>query len=331
MTQQGPLFHYFPLLPTELRLEIWRYCLPSRIVEVHNAPYQGPLPGQSLKHYKRQLAPSLPCLPLAPPIISRVCQESRYFVLSHGGLRPIGLKHTRVWFDKRTDTISIDPDHLSLFTLYEEGFICEEEVISSVLQSCLSDLTIPLAIGSHLVECACELLFLSRFHQSGKQDIAQWAMERISQRTECTVVLEKVLLHLDYSDACACGLWGLLGESNPAHVDVQDPAQIQKLRNAYNARRKRNKRQGEWLIESLGEYLVPENINRRITTFTTCFESLSGCNQSNPSTGNGVSDQDECFPTSVSLRMLPKFNYVLAVYFCQCNIAVGTKESRSNV
>ncbi|KAI1739221.1 hypothetical protein F4680DRAFT_466728 [Xylaria scruposa] len=220
MTTRGPSFHYFPLLPPELRLEIWKYCLPSRIVEVHEAFHLTPLPGQRFDIY--QQAPSIPSLPLNSPIISRVCREARYFALSHGGFQPIGLKHMTVCFDKRTDIISIDPEHLSLYLIREEGVGVLLRREAPILMKCLSDPTIPLAIGSHLVERAEELPFLAGDKQKA-QGITQWAVEFISQRTECIVVLDKASVHdIDHSDACACGLWGILAESNPAHVDVQD-------------------------------------------------------------------------------------------------------------
>ncbi|KAI0970440.1 hypothetical protein F4678DRAFT_436819 [Xylaria arbuscula] len=35
--------------------------------------------------------------PLAPPLLSRVCREARYFAISRGGLRLIKLGHARAW------------------------------------------------------------------------------------------------------------------------------------------------------------------------------------------------------------------------------------------
>lgn len=216
-----PSFDYFTMFPTELRLEIWSYCLPSRIVEVHDALYDSPLPGMPLDLHQKVVAQLLRSLPLAPPIISKVCRESRYVALRHGGLWPIGLKHARAWFDKRTDSISFDPKCASISFLRCKNNVRRGD-ISSTLRGFLSDTTIPLCIGNQLVECAIERLTLFRGRQKGRNKVAQWAMECIAKRTECTVILQKVALHLNHQDACGCGLFGLFAESSPAHINAQD-------------------------------------------------------------------------------------------------------------
>ncbi|GAW25064.1 hypothetical protein SAMD00023353_0102770 [Rosellinia necatrix] len=309
VTQRWPLFHYFPLLPAELRLKVWRYCLPFRVIEVYDAPQASLLcavPG---------IVESLPSLSLEPPIISRVCREARNVVLSRGGIQPIGLKHMRAWFDTRTDIISIDPEHVLFFVLRGNGLMRRQDV-SAILQGYISDPTIPLAISSQLIEGGWECLLQCKGTQR-RRSVVRWAMECMSQRTECVVVLDHAAVHLDYDYACACGLWGLLAESSLAYVDAQDPAQIQKLRNVHRNERstggKYPERPG---IKSLGEYFAPENTDQRIASFTYCVEALWLQYRTNPDMGDdaALDDYDKRFWVAVSSRQPPKFTYVVAVH-----------------
>lgn len=226
--QRGTSFESFMLLPPELRLEIWEYCLPSRIIEVYDASCESLFSGMPLRIRRSLVGPFLLDKPVTPPLISRVCRESRFFALRHGGLQPVGLKHARMWFDKRTDSISFNPRNAAMFFLRGSDNVRRKD-ISPILQKFLSDSTIPLCIGSRLVECAIEYdyytslgLALPHPEPKGKKDVAEWAVECISKRIECTVILEKVVLHLNHQDACECGLFGLFAESSPTHIDIKD-------------------------------------------------------------------------------------------------------------
>jgi hypothetical protein len=82
-------FTLFPKLPVEIREEIWRYCLPHRVCEL-DMPYDrvvfydrnnrdGPWPCelQYTTHFNGR-----------PPLISRVCRESRSVSFKAGGILP---------------------------------------------------------------------------------------------------------------------------------------------------------------------------------------------------------------------------------------------------
>lgn len=223
--RRGVSFDYFRLLPTELRLEIWRHCLPSRIAEIHVVCYGPSLNVEILDTYLKTSPPFRLSVPTKPPLISRVCQESRSVALNHGGLKPLGPSNVHMWFDKRTDSLSFDPTHLLMFLMRGKDD-ARNIYVPSTLQTLLSDKATPLCIGSRLIECTVERDFypsaLPNGQKSKQKGVAGWAVEHMSQRTECTVIFEKVALHLNHQDACECGLFGPFAESTPAHVDVQD-------------------------------------------------------------------------------------------------------------
>lgn len=67
-------FHYFSRLPPEIRIAIWKFCLPNRVTELvypDNSDYC------QLRHASS--------LNSKPPIISRVCHESRQVAFGEGG------------------------------------------------------------------------------------------------------------------------------------------------------------------------------------------------------------------------------------------------------
>ena len=73
----GDTFHPFPRLPTELREEIWRLCLPHRVSEL-DYPYNWLIGGPEA--YREKFPCSLRSTSDSngrPPLLTRVCVESR--------------------------------------------------------------------------------------------------------------------------------------------------------------------------------------------------------------------------------------------------------------
>lgn len=78
-------FHLFPWLPIELRFEIWRLCLPHRVCEKDLAFYH-------ISFDRPDDNTPTPCFLYQttevngrPPVITRVCHESRAVALKTGG------------------------------------------------------------------------------------------------------------------------------------------------------------------------------------------------------------------------------------------------------
>ncbi|KAI0378898.1 hypothetical protein F5Y04DRAFT_283269 [Hypomontagnella monticulosa] len=206
--QHEPSFGYFRLLPLELRLEIWRYCLPSRVMEVHAACYGASLDGEIFDDYQEEGGTLVRA---KPPLVSRVCRESRSVALEHGGLEPIGPSLTNVWFDKSTDSLSFNPYHLRMFLTH--NIIYDDHIeLPPTIQKLLSDSTIPFCTDGSFV----------RSLANGNNAMMEWMVEHALWRTECTVVINRLSLHMGYQDACDSGLFGLFAESSPAYIDVRD-------------------------------------------------------------------------------------------------------------
>lgn len=91
-------FHYFPELPLELRLHIWRYTFPNS----HNIPlYCG---------YRKP--PLSPDVSIFPPIISRINRESRAETWVH---------YTMLWPPEKSNLrLCINPkrDYISIYLLH---------------------------------------------------------------------------------------------------------------------------------------------------------------------------------------------------------------------
>jgi len=95
---QSRSFHRFPKLPPELRLHIWRFCLPRRLVELEPG-CTSPNSGRRTRGKRVQSR---------PPAISAVCFEARLVALEHGGFRLFNCSANFAslgWFDTSRDTL----------------------------------------------------------------------------------------------------------------------------------------------------------------------------------------------------------------------------------
>ncbi|KAI8952551.1 hypothetical protein F4801DRAFT_577313 [Xylaria longipes] len=226
-------FPHFTRLPTEIRLMIWRCCLPPRIVEVIWEQYHcifGPL---GIDKTWTDIALSLP---VKPPLISRVCRESReeaLFRAKYDIERPIKLsrcpgyahpeptwrERVNLWFDKSIDTIIFHSHSISAPSISLDRSGNGDREISTKLRDILSDSSIPLCIGRSL-------------SQGGRHQMTRfvkWAFEYIATRKECTVVIGEMQLHTTYQKACESGLFGHFAEADVVHIDVNDYPQKRKL------------------------------------------------------------------------------------------------------
>ncbi|KAL4762038.1 2EXR domain-containing protein, partial [Aspergillus foveolatus] len=121
MSTPNTTFHLFPKLPIEIRLMIWRECLPNRVME--------------LDHQQDELLwdedDDPPCMfnwkisrtNNAPPLITLICRESRAVAFESGSRQPspdpriAGMKDIldfskymlpRPWLDKKRDAVHVN-------------------------------------------------------------------------------------------------------------------------------------------------------------------------------------------------------------------------------
>lgn len=217
-------FHYFPLLPKELRQAIWRHCLPSRVIDLDD-----PRPDIIFEDLREELKGTVSCeLGLTsahnsrPPLITQVCFEAREVASETGGLtdfrdlwdhRGVNIWGTggytqSCWFDPARDAI-----HLNWELLYEgDELILPENPIPA---------------------------FLSVSAKAGRGGSLTWAsatfdsielLKQAGQSYTLSVHLP-ISIHARREDAVRSGLFGLFGEERVALVDTGDDARIQQFDN----------------------------------------------------------------------------------------------------
>lgn len=91
-------FTCFPQLPTELRILIWEFCIPRRVVEIRTPRDQVSMPTEcsGLAWTSEQSC--------RPPVITRVCRESREVASKTGVLMRFDERY--VWLDPRHDLLA---------------------------------------------------------------------------------------------------------------------------------------------------------------------------------------------------------------------------------
>ena len=222
-------FHIFSRLPTELRLEIWRLCLPSRVWELDVPTAQA--------HYFNPDDPNgdgpYPCnvkctaiLNGLPPVITRVCQESRNVahestgIMLYGGDEPLD---DAFWCSTTSNNYTFDfwidlnrgSAHLNWHPLYEAIY----------QDSC----------GSALASLAWETLTMF-----GRPSImSEWFSLPCDQETErfdvfeqvpsWRVIMRVVIVHSSSREATQSGLFGLLGDATVQIVSVSNEEKVNAL------------------------------------------------------------------------------------------------------
>ncbi|PYH86433.1 hypothetical protein BO82DRAFT_397606 [Aspergillus uvarum CBS 121591] len=215
-------FESFPRLPAEIRLMIWRLCLPSRIHEL-DYPF-------NLILYSRDWAP---CefqdgawINGFPPLISAVCRESRAVVLENGRF-PDGeegpgwwasTSYVRSWLDPVRDRV-----HLNWTPAYEAEF-CNNSDEGSPLE--------------HLAWRAAQLTsippeagyasFMEDWLYVSDDATPPPVLRGILSRFACWRVIVRVMvIHADRRTGAESGLFGLLGDAPVQIVDVSDHDRVE--------------------------------------------------------------------------------------------------------
>lgn len=231
-------FHGFAELPKEIRDEIWKLCLPRRVVEIdwpdvewHSAEGFGkwhPYLDSTLRSDCTDDKPQLWLCPLtptsrvnsSPPVITRVCHESRVIALRTGQLQTqIGsgqgdlfrINAERFWSD----------NHRDVFHLHWHPFLFGPEVpnLFNPLEHLLSTSGATAAVSI----CADLLDAIERHNRLG-------IMRILERRPRWSVCGALVTLHVeDETVAIDSGLWGSLGEERVVLVDAFDVERIQKF------------------------------------------------------------------------------------------------------
>ena len=239
MTDDDPGFPYFSKLPTELRLIIWRGCLPRRICEldipqddcVFRTPNRDSVPCNL-----RQTSFANTC----PPVISRVCRESRQVAFENGGNAELwheipedkrwvawnDWNETQWWRDRARDSA-----HLHWDSSYEVDFASSGDPLQFLAWHAAhmsgrcsfmeKTLTFP-----HAYEYLYDWSELQRGWRTLGSTKELLALRQLPQ---CLVVVDLFMVHADFASAASTGLFGLLGDALVQVIDAADEKRIDTL------------------------------------------------------------------------------------------------------
>jgi hypothetical protein len=229
MTKPATSFHLFGRLPPELRLQIWQYCLPYRVFELdfsldeyvfwsYREYLDPPLPSPcTLQHTTRQNG--------RPPLISRICRESRSVATESGGFvtecdpdEPLDAYWTSsfdfedAWVDKTHGA-----PHLNWTSTYEAQFDWAGYPINCMIwESRKFSATPSIMLG---------LLDTRTFGPQPFHEETEF-IDAYKTLPSWLVVMHVVVVHSDLSSAAALGLFGLLGDSPVQIIPVSEEAKI---------------------------------------------------------------------------------------------------------
>ncbi|KAI0148826.1 hypothetical protein GGR57DRAFT_230423 [Xylariaceae sp. FL1272] len=298
-TRRADTFTKFGSLPPELRIEIWRLCLPHRIIEMHD-----------IRSRRTASACWPPRAVRTPPLISRVCRESRTIALQNGSLQPMMGSGAPVWYDRKTDIINIGRVYS-----FESNLVAEESVekVDSLRSGFKDFICRPVT----RISVAKDAIFYCP-----DSAFARWVVRRMAERlVSCSIVVADMSIHLPREAAAASELFGLFAESTTVHVDMQDTKWFEALF-ALKKMFKQPKGRGTPVTDSLVQGRTYQYMRRRhgVPEFLHCVKAIW-------LKENGALPADveswKLFPTLEKyegirqvLALLPEFEFAIAVHLC---------------
>jgi hypothetical protein len=244
-------FHLFPELPTELREEIWRLCLPERVCELtlpfddvvfHEYSFDGPWPCE-LYHTTRMNG--------RPPLITQVCHEARSVALKTGGIQPEwyrdstrpleaqwhGLNIDDVWQDFARDSVHLnwtadyegfyghsEKRNPSEFLAWEASRFCRGGSLMINYLDKRYGYPDPFADLSDSDWGNLVLVPLSERMLWPLSPSKQKDLDALTKIAELRVVMRVIVIHCSIQTAIDSGLFGLLGDARVQIVDISDDA-----------------------------------------------------------------------------------------------------------
>ena len=231
MADETKSFHFFPQLPTELRFCIWRECLPHRVCE---------LDYPSAEYLNAHQNPLNPCLlyqtsrlNATPPVITRVCRESRQVAFETGGFAqdrkdvPIG----KGWFSSNCprelwwEDRARDSYHLNWDDRYDRDFksigdplpylAWHNEKMMSNRFSVTAELFNDRPDATSALDSTCA----SKASAHGKAAASQ-------ELPIFLIVICYIIVHSDLKSVAESGMFGLLGDARVQVVDATDESRV---------------------------------------------------------------------------------------------------------
>ncbi|KAI1080980.1 hypothetical protein F5B20DRAFT_538088 [Whalleya microplaca] len=218
MAAQDHVFHLFPRLPAELRLIVWRECLPHRVVELER-PLSQIVFFKQPKHCTVEATTNQNS---CQPVISRVCRESRAVAFETGG----GLwahypdednNHWEHYFAMRDPWFDTARDVVHMH--YEEAYDVDfghpnsGDPVRHVVWA---------AAQTKSGQASFNLDFLSPGYMYNQSQLA----DLLRLRSSWLVVVHIVVVHMDLEAAATSGLFGLLCDARVQIIDLRDKRRV---------------------------------------------------------------------------------------------------------
>ncbi|KAJ5875583.1 uncharacterized protein N7473_012930 [Penicillium subrubescens] len=209
-------FHFFSQLPTELRLAIWRICLPNRVVEIDYPWDEGGVFGPDPPSCKLQQTTNLN---RRAPTISRVCHESRLVAFEVGHFRKkdstleevpwiSNICVNKTWIDPSRDII-----HLNWTPAYSAGYYGDGSALDYLAWTAAKARG-----GSFMFD------YLDNYFD-GDVDIGE-RIGALRKLQNGVIVMRIIVVHTTFENAVKTGLFGLLGDACIQLVDISDETRL---------------------------------------------------------------------------------------------------------
>lgn len=248
MSAPEPKFTRFPELPAELRRRIWGYCLPHRIVEID-------LPRDDAVKRDDQFESSS-LRNTQPPIITRVCRESRAVAFETGdvmgedsdphdhGQLPVGF-HSDRWFDPARDTVHLHWD--GLFDLMSP------DTLNPILHFLWN-------VSKGHNEASITAGLMGGFQDNYSCPWADSNFDLLGRQHEFSITLHTVNIHVTLRQAMKSGLFGRLGEERVRLVSATDSEAILKYYQLWLAGRRQDSRSRAFFDLALSSPLMGDEV-----------------------------------------------------------------------
>lgn len=205
--KEDATFNRFPDLPAELRLMIWRCCLPHRVVELDDQEcYDGKasLCGRSLTTF----------LNGKPGLIARVCRESRQVALQSRSIISEENMPAEAWWESGTRISQLPPIDRSRAMVHINWELGSADYHDS------GDSILHLAWYATQVACGGSLMMENLRYMN------QDNCNALAKRPSWMVVTRVIIIHARPEYAAKTGLFGLFGDELVQIIDVSDEAKI---------------------------------------------------------------------------------------------------------
>lgn len=208
-------FHFFSRLPTELRLAIWRECLPNRVAEIDQAFDEGiylhdiPTPCNLWK---------TSAINRHPPLISRVCRESRLVATEAGHYRDeksppdvawnCRIKLKKSWIDPSRDSI-----HLNWIPWCEPEFWHKGSALDH--------------LAWHAAKAQGGSFMFGYLENNWDNDVnMKDRVGAVQKLQHGTIVMRVIVAHTTFQNVARSGLFGPFGDAPVQLVGVSDEQRL---------------------------------------------------------------------------------------------------------